>query len=91
MVQSLDPHVQLLPFRDWPLVAVHALNEVITMVSSVKAPLFANVLIGVGVGENSGRATSSNQTISTKDPPPRTGPINHSWYAEDQYKKFDPN
>ena len=34
MVHSLEPHKQSLSFKDWPLVAVHALNEVIVMVSS---------------------------------------------------------
>jgi hypothetical protein len=56
-VQSLNPHVQSLLFKDCPLVTMHALKEVMTIVLSVCA-LPSHALIDVGVGENSGRATS---------------------------------
>ena len=59
--QSVVPQVHSTSLVDRPVTTPHVFEDVIVIVSSFQAPLYA--LIAVGLGDSSGRKTSSAQEI----------------------------
>ena len=88
-LQSVIPQVQSLSFTDRPLATTHAFDDVMFIVSTFQARApFESAVIGVGLlRENSGRATSSAQKISTVELP-SVEATHHCVYCEFQYKKL---